>query len=374
MLQNYIMTAIRNFWQNKLSAAIALVGMSVGIACAFLLFLFVQCEIDRNVENQNNPHVLLLVLLSSAGLMIVSIACLNLMNLLIAGFTNRIKEVGIRKAFGARRQHILLQFLVETFVWCLLSLPLALSLTEIALPHFNALVGRELSLRIDRNLGFGMMILLLPCAIGVLAGSYPALLLSSFQPVTILKGIQRVVAKSLRKVLIVAQLVIAICLLSGCLLIFQEAAPLQRNAASVAEESFSQRQLEVFRQTALIATAIGLFIAFLGLFGLASYETGRRTKEVGIRKAFGATSSQIVGYFLKSFLALVAIANLIAWPLFVVGLHFAATAIAYPYPVHVGITIFFRAGAISLLLTIGTVGMQTVRTALTNPVNVLRYE
>jgi ABC-type antimicrobial peptide transport system permease subunit len=374
MLQHYIITALRNFWQNKPSTIIALIGMAVGIACAFLLFLFIQSEMNENFEGRDNPRVLLQGILSAAGLMIVSIACLNLMNLLIASFTNRIKEVGVRKTFGAGRQHVLIQFLVEAFVLCTLSLPLALALTEMTLPHFNTLIGRELTLRIDQNLGFGIMILVLPCAVGMLAGSYPALLLSSFQPVTILKGIQRVVAKSLRKVLIVAQFVIAICLLIGCLLIFQEAASFQHNAMSVTEELFPQQQLDVLRETAFIATVLGLFISFLGLFGLAGYETSRRIKEVGIRKALGATSVQIVGSFLKHFLGLVMIANVIAWPLFVVGFRFVMNALEYPHSVHVGMTIFLRAGLISLLLTIATVGIQTVRTALTNPVNVLRYE
>ena len=123
-----------------------------------------------------------------------------------------------------------------------------------------------------------------------------------------------------------------------------------------------------------IATAFALFVSCLGLFGLTSYETTRRTKEIGIRKAIGAKSWQIVAHFVRSFLWLLVLANIIAWPLALALFRLGAQLLRYPYPFDIGAVVFLQAGVISTLLTVITVSIQTLRAALVNPVNALRYE
>ena len=123
-----------------------------------------------------------------------------------------------------------------------------------------------------------------------------------------------------------------------------------------------------------IATAFALFVSCLGLFGLTSYETTRRTKEIGIRKAIGAKSWQIVAHFVRSFLWLLVLANIIAWPLALALFRLGAQLLRYPYPFDIGAVVFLQAGIISTLLTVITVSIQTLRAALVNPVNALRYE
>jgi len=123
-----------------------------------------------------------------------------------------------------------------------------------------------------------------------------------------------------------------------------------------------------------LSTALAFLLSGLGLFGLASFEIERRTKEVGIRKALGATSTQIVLHFLAGFSALIAIANLIAWPVTFVLLRFIFTMIQYPRPLLIGPLVFLEACAVSFLVMVATVGAQTLRAARANPVNTIRYE
>ena len=114
--------------------------------------------------------------------------------------------------------------------------------------------------------------------------------------------------------------------------------------------------------------------ACLGLFGLASYETARRTKEVGIRKALGATSAEVVAHFVKSFVMLALLANVIACPLSFFLMRLIFRSINYPYPLRMGPLVFLQAGVISVILAIVTVSVQTLRAASVSPVNALRYE
>ena len=119
-------------------------------------------------------------------------------------------------------------------------------------------------------------------------------------------------------------------------------------------------------------TSIGILIACLGLFGLASFIAGQRTKEIGIRKTLGSSSSGIVYLLSKEFLILVCSANLIAWPV----AYFAMNKWLenFAYRIDVGITIFILSGAAALVIALLTVSYQTVKAARANPVDSLRYE
>ena len=123
-----------------------------------------------------------------------------------------------------------------------------------------------------------------------------------------------------------------------------------------------------------VCTVLAFALSGLGLFGLATYEIERRTKEVGIRKALGATSAQIAGHFLLRFFRLAAIANLIAWPLTFALIRLTFAAIQYPHALVIGPLAFVEAGLVTFAITTLTVGAQTLRAASANPVNALRYE
>ena len=120
------------------------------------------------------------------------------------------------------------------------------------------------------------------------------------------------------------------------------------------------------------ATILAVFIACLGAFGLTVLAVAKRTKEIGIRKAMGASVLNVVLLLSRDFLVLVLIANLCAWPLTLL----ASTWWLQDFAYRIGLTasVFLLGGLLTLLVVIGTVSIQTTRAARANPVESLRYE
>ena len=125
-------------------------------------------------------------LFSIIAIFIVLIACINFMNLSTARASRRIKEVGMKKAVGARKSTLVVQYLSESTLISLLSLFIAVLLVMLFLPQFNTIVGKNLTLNI--NLNFALALLGIVVLTGLIAGSYPAFYLSKFTPATVLKG------------------------------------------------------------------------------------------------------------------------------------------------------------------------------------------
>ena len=119
--------------------------------------------------------------------------------------------------------------------------------------------------------------------------------------------------------------------------------------------------------------ALAIFLSCLGLFGLSSYSVERRIKEIGIRKVLGASVSRIVGMLTKDFMKLVAIANLIAIPIAYYMMN-AINRFVYSYPISLGAGIFVITAGMSLLIAFLTVSALTIKSALTNPADSLKYE
>jgi putative ABC transport system permease protein len=117
---------------------------------------------------------------------------------------------------------------------------------------------------------------------------------------------------------------------------------------------------------------LAIFIACLGLFGLAAYEAEQRTREIGIRKVLGASVTGIVSLLSKNFLLLVGIAALIAFPLSWWAMHHWLQD--YAYRISIGWGVFALAGALAAVITLVSVGLQALRSALANPVKSLRSE
>lgn len=152
---------------------------------------------------------------SAIALIILLIASINFMNLTTARSANRAREIGVRKVQGAHRRHLVSQFYMESAMITFFSFVLALVMVELVLPHFNNLAGKELSQSLLARPSLMLAYLLLALVTSVVAGSYPALYLSSFQPVTVLKGKLSAGSKSghLRKALVIVQFSISIALI-----------------------------------------------------------------------------------------------------------------------------------------------------------------
>jgi len=505
---------------------------------------------------------------------VLLIACINFMNLATARSAGRAKEVGLRKVAGALKRHLVARFYSESMTYAFLSLVLALLLVRLTLPWFNALAGKELSLNLWANRQILAGVAAITLVTGLLAGSYPAVFLSAFHPVRVLRGGLRSGAGSVlfRRVLVVVQFALSVFLIIGTVVVYRQMQymktkalgfdkeqvifiPLRGNTAlsyealrselrkdsrllgvtaanhlpsnigsnsgganwkgkdptqeilisqsgvdydyidvlgielvegrnfsrefetdkteaflvneevrelmgkpAVAGEEFSfggrngrvvgvmknfhfetlQSKIEPLAIYLLAPTPnqrsrfnfllarlapadvqgavdfvrrawttvlpnypvdvlfldeqvdrmyrteeragrllrtfafLAIFIACLGLFGLAAFMAEQRTREVGIRKVLGASVAQVAVLLCREFFVLVLLANILAWP--VAYLTLDKWLKNYAYRISMGPLVFFLALAAALLVAIATVSFQAVRAALANPTRALKYE
>jgi len=169
-------------------------------------------------ELGSNTHISTLVLLGSIALLILIIACINYMNLTTARSSSRTKEIGTRKVIGAHRLQIAQQFLGESMLMSLISLGISLVLVYLFMPIFNSLAERSLTLNWDILLQILPGILILVMFVGLFGGSYPAFLLSSLKPISIIKGSSKQKTR-LRNVLVIFQFAISLILIIAALLV-----------------------------------------------------------------------------------------------------------------------------------------------------------
>ncbi|MGB6340857.1 MAG: FtsX-like permease family protein, partial [Candidatus Aminicenantaceae bacterium] len=502
------------------------------------------------------------------AVMVLFIACFNFINLSTARSVKRAKEVGLRKMFGAHRHHLIKQFLSESSLLSLLGTLVGILLIALSLPAFNQLSGKEFSLKYLVSAPSIIALLVIIILTGFIAGSFPAFVLSTFQPVTTLRGKlgQAKQSGSFRKILVVFQFSISIFMILGFIVILQQldyiknkdlgfdrdhlvivrgggrtndalrdnilkdphvlsaSLPLSipgeftgdqsyylsgkdpassvrasffgidydfvktfdmkilwgrdfsreystdANDAVILNETFA-RQLGLgmdiigkqiidvsnseFRpivigvikdfhhqslklkinpmilsiepeQFAFVAARItpqnvsatlehietvwkeqfpnrefnhyfvddnyrqrypeedkmqdiylifgflAIFVACLGLYGLASFATEQRAKEIGIRKVLGATVPNITFYLSKDFLKLVLLANIIAWPL---GFYVMNNWLDnFSYRIGIKWWVFVASGLLAQFIAIMTVSQQALKSALSNPADILKYE
>ncbi len=162
---------------------------------------------------------------SIIAIFILLIACINFMNLSTARAANRSKEIGMRKVTGALKRNLITQFYVEAITLSLLAMVLSIGLIIIFLPFFNDISGKTFTLAVlqNRNTLLGMFIITLTA--GILAGSYPALYMSRFNPIKSLKGSASKGSKSsnyFRKGLVVFQFSLSIILIIGTMVVFKQ--------------------------------------------------------------------------------------------------------------------------------------------------------
>ena len=508
-----------------------------------------------------------LYLFSTIAFIILIIACINYMNLATSRFSQRTKEIGLRKVVGAQKSQLVKQFMGESVLFSIIAFLFAVILVLLILPAFNSLVDREIQIHWLSNPWIPLTVLGMVLFAGLFSGSYPALFLSALRPVTILKGsLERRRRKSgLRNALVIFQFAVSVFLIASTLAVWQqlrfiknkdigydrehviilplrdelarkngkilsdkllqndriiatsgsEYIPPERNnvhfithtdesgkvastnvfTCEVGYEFFDvfriqiiegrnfsrefrtdEQEAVILNQTAVrslrmkdpvgkvvdtqghriigvikdyhhsslhdkiepmifflrpnayaflsvrikpgdipgtlgflrqtvtgysphfafeyyfqddyfnekyisdqrfgtafsYASSLAIFIACLGVFGLISFSIERRTKEIAIRKVLGAPVRSILGRLSKEFILLVAIANMLAWP---VAYYFMNKWLQnFAFRIHISIWTFFIASVLSLAIAILVVSFKSLQAATANPVDSLRYE
>ncbi len=254
------------------------------------------------------------------ALLIVLVACFNFMNMATARATLRAREISLRKTVGATRGQLVVQFLGEAVLTALIALVVALALVEILLMLYVY--------NPDGNSIFSV----------------------------------RVHGPGIRDTL---------DFIDRTWRSFAPTVPVHRYFLS---EAFDNLFKEDERQARMFSLFVGIaiFIACLGLFGLAAFTAQRRTKEIGVRKVFGACQTDIVRLLLWQFSVPVLIANLIAWPVAYYYLHHWLES--YAFRMELSPVYFVLAGAAALVIAWSTVIAHALRVARANPIHALRYE
>jgi putative ABC transport system permease protein len=506
---------------------------------------------------------------SMIALFVLLIACINFMTLSTARSANRAKEVGMRKVVGAVKGHIIRQFYGESVIYAFIALVFAIIMVVLLFPAFNNLSGKELSLAGSLNWSILIGLICITLFTGLVAGSYPALFLSAFHPVKVLKGTfkSRAASSLFRRILVVIQFALSVFLIIGTAVVYSQLKYMKNREVGYDKEhlvtllmrgetrkSYSSLKDELLKDSRILGvTASGqspssigsnsggaewdgkdpeqsvligvnpvdfdfietlrielkegrgfskdfktdnteafivneevakimgkesvvgenfsfvgregkiigvmrnfhyqsiknkieplaiyieppeslyftlirippesvsaslsfieetwrriipnypfvyrfldedfdryyraeermgsllkyfsilaVFIACLGLFGLASFTAEQRTKEIGIRKVLGANVSQITLLLCREFLILVLLANVIAWP----AAYFVMRGWlqSYAYRSSLGLIVFVAAMVTALFVAIISVSFQAIRAAVANPVDSLRYE
>ncbi|WOK07539.1 ABC transporter permease [Imperialibacter roseus] len=176
---------------------------------------------NTNVESIAQGNPLYIKIFSFAALFSLLIAGINYTNLTTARASSRTKEVGVRKTVGAMRSHLITQFLIESLLMTSISFALAILIVNLLLPSFNHFVGKQLSLGISTDYWFWLTTISLVTTIGLASGTYGALLLSHFKPVSLLRklSLQRKGDLSLRKGLVIFQFTISIVMVIGTIVL-----------------------------------------------------------------------------------------------------------------------------------------------------------
>lgn len=207
--------------------------------------------------------------LTVIGAFLLITACINFINLATAQAVSRSKEIGVRKVMGSRRKQLMIQFLTETFTVTLLALLIACALTEAALPSMTALFREEISLSLFTHPVIFIFMAVLVLFVGFVAGFYPAVVMSGFDPILAIKNkvsIGNSGGGMLRKVLVVVQFAITIILITGTLVIMKQMKyirekPLGFNPSAVAlidipGDSLSQLKYGILKSRILSAPGV----------------------------------------------------------------------------------------------------------------------
>jgi putative ABC transport system permease protein len=177
-----------------------------------------------NFDIESNTDIRNIYLFSAIALFILLIACFNYMNLSTARASRRAKEVGMRKVIGATQKTLVRQFLTESSIFTLVTLFLSIILIKLLLPVFSALMNLDLEFSLIARGGTLLLLLGVVVFVGLASGLYPAIVLSSFRPASILKGNYKLTARGslFRNSLVSLQFVISIALIFCSLVVYKQ--------------------------------------------------------------------------------------------------------------------------------------------------------
>jgi putative ABC transport system permease protein len=211
-------------------------------------------SIQQEFEAAVDPKYL--TIFGGIAILIVLIAAINFMNLSTAQASRRAKEVGIKKVGGSTRGMLVAQFLSESFILSFISLIFAVLFIKVSLPYFNNLLGATLSLKLISNWYTIPVLLIFSIFVGLLAGSYPSLFLSSFNPYEVLKGSVKNSIRNgrLRRVLVVFQFAVSILLIIGTMVMYRQISYMLNK-----DTGFNKEQLIVINRAGALGTKMKAF-------------------------------------------------------------------------------------------------------------------
>lgn len=201
-------------------------------------------------DNPSNIDFGYLIIFGIIAGFILLTASINYINLAMARSLKRAKEIGVRKVLGAFRKQLAMQHISEAFIVSLFAFVLSLSLVELLMPQFNNLVGKDLTLVgtlfSPQGIGFGIILILMIIILAVISGVFPAFILSTFNPVNVLKGNnffysfkgkQRISAGGIRKILVTIQYVVSVGMIIATTIIFAQMKFLKKHDLGFNEEN-----------------------------------------------------------------------------------------------------------------------------------------
>ncbi|QIA06591.1 ABC transporter permease [Draconibacterium halophilum] len=217
-----------------------------------------EIHFDRDVSQGPEPlgNKSYMLIFSIIAVFILVIACINYMNMSTARSAKRAKEVGIKKALGSNHKSLVIQFLSESIFVTLIALVLALVLIKLMLQGFNSLIDKQLVFYYFNNFKTIPLMILFGIGIGIIAGSYPAFFLASFNPVKVIKGVHKSEGSQgkLRSGLVIFQLIVSIILFSGAFLISKQLSFLQNK-----ELGFNKENLVVINKANYLGNRMSSF-------------------------------------------------------------------------------------------------------------------
>ncbi len=225
---------INKFMDKEMADTKKNIGMWFNIGLQPLTDVHLKSHLEAELKDTVNGDIIYVYIFSATAILILLIACCNFINLSTARSLNRSKEIGLRKVIGALRSQLIFQFLGESLVYSIMASLISVLMVLLAIPLFNSFIGSQLTF----SLTLVWIYLGIICLVGILAGLYPALLMSSFAPIKSLKGnvSHGILDILFRKGLVVFQFSIAIILIIGTFLILQQLKFIQNRNIGINKE------------------------------------------------------------------------------------------------------------------------------------------
>jgi putative ABC transport system permease protein len=253
LVKKYVGPAVKEYMGVSFEDALAK-GMQYRWYVQPLSEIHFDREVSAGTEPLGNSNYM--IIFSIIAIFILVIACINYMNMSTARSASRAKEVGIKKSLGSNRNYLVFQFLSESIFVTLIALVLAMILIKMLLPGFNNLIDKQLVFNYFDNFRTIPLIIVFGIAIGIIAGSYPAIFLASYSTVKVLKGVHKSEGSHgrLRSGLVIFQLIVSIVLFSGTFFISKQLRFMQNK-----ELGFNQENLVVINKASYLGPRMSSF-------------------------------------------------------------------------------------------------------------------